>query len=234
VRTLLMVAAEKRELAAMGRHARSWVPLQWPVDWCQGAEVGGRRFLLVANGPGEKLAGEAADVARERESFDAVISTGFCGALNPALAPGDIFVATAVKSADGSHRIDAEAPGARQRYVTGTLVTATQVIQTAAQKRALHLAGADAVDMEAIALGTRARDWGLPFHCVRAVTDAAGEDFATDFNAARDADGRFRTWRILMAALARPGARIPELRRLRRRSLTAAGQLGEFLANCQF
>ena len=32
---------------------------------------------------------------------------------------------------------------------------------------------------------------GVPFYCIRAVTDTADESFANDFNAARDGDGHF-------------------------------------------
>ena len=49
----------------------------------------GDRWLLVANGPGAALVTEAFE---EKKDVDGIISTGFCGALDPALRVGDIVV----------------------------------------------------------------------------------------------------------------------------------------------
>lgn len=234
MKTILLVAAESREFAGVRRLLRRPVRLQWPVDCSWSAEWNGEQVLLVANGPGPHLAGEALDVARSRESFDAVISTGFCGALDPALAPGDIFVASTVEAAERALSHTVLAPDTRRRYASGTLVSGDRVIQTAEEKRSLRAGGGDAVDMEAAAAAERASEWRLPFFCVRVVTDAADEGFACDFNAARDRDGRFSRWKMLLAACRRPGARLPELWRLRRRSREAAVCLGDFLADCRF
>jgi hypothetical protein len=74
----------------------------------------------------------------------------------------------------------------------------------------------------------------LPFYCVRVVTDLAGETMANDFNAALRADGHFDTMVVLRGALRRPLARVPELCRLRQRSVRAARVLGVFFANCRY
>ena len=234
MKTILLVAADSREFAGVRRLLRRPVRLQWPVDCCLSAEWNRKRVLLVANGPGPHLAGEALDVARSRESFDAVVSTGFCGALAPALAPGDIFVASTVEAAGRAVSFAALAPDTGRRFASGTLISGDRVIQTAGEKRSLRAGGGDAVDMEAAAAASRASEWRLPFFCVRVVTDTAEEDFACDFNGARDHDGRFSRWKILLAACRRPGARFPELWRLRRRSREAAACLGDFLADCRF
>ena len=81
---------------------------------------------------------------------------------------------------------------------------------------------------------SRVREWNMPFYCVRSVTDLAEESFRIDLNAARRADGRFSTPRILAAAIRRPITVAPELFELRRRSATAARSLGEFIADCSF
>jgi adenosylhomocysteine nucleosidase len=108
------------------------------------------------------------------------------------------------------------------------------VAQTVEEKTALRALGGSAVEMEAAAVGLRARKWGVPFYCVRGVTDLAGEDLELDFNAARAGDGHLSTARILWATARRPRRLVAELYRLRRRSRAAAGALGEYLADCQF
>ncbi|MCP5113111.1 MAG: hypothetical protein GY953_19960, partial [bacterium] len=186
------------------------------------------------NGPGRGLAAEALAIAeRQRQSFDAVVSTGFCGSLSGKLKPGDMFVASRVRPIAGEAEYPAELPDTSHGYSAGTLVTADRVIDSANEKKRLS-ACADAVDMEASAVAEEANRWRAPFYCVRVVTDGAEESFACDFNAARRADGRISGWKVLAGALGRPGARLPELWRLRRRSRVAAGRLGAFLADCRF
>ena len=88
--------------------------------------------------------------------------------------------------------------------------------------------------MEAAGVAQRAQTLGLPFFCVKAVTDLAGETMANDFNAVLRSDGRFDTIGILASSLRHPWVRLPELFRLRSRSLLAARSLGEFIADCRF
>ena len=102
------------------------------------------------------------------------------------------------------------------------------------EKQDLCSAGASAVDMEAAGVYSRVREWEKPFYCIRSVTDLANESFHIDLNAARKADGRFSTTRILAAAIMHPLTVAPELVRLRNRCLTAAKALGEFIADCSF
>jgi hypothetical protein len=88
--------------------------------------------------------------------------------------------------------------------------------------------------MEAAGVAMKALEFGVPFYCVRSVTDLAGESLAFDFNAVLRPDGRFDTMQIIAASCRRPRSLLPELLRLRRRCQTAAHTLGEFLADCRF
>jgi len=88
--------------------------------------------------------------------------------------------------------------------------------------------------MEAGAVAERAEAHGLPFYCIKVVTDLASEDMANDFNSALRSDGHFDTMVILRSSLRQPLVRIPELIRLRKRCARAARVLGEFIADCRF
>jgi nucleoside phosphorylase len=114
------------------------------------------------------------------------------------------------------------------------LASIDHVAQTAEEKRRLRAAGAWAVEMEAAGVAERAAHSGLPFYCVRVVTDLADESFGMDFNAALRPDGRFDTMRILAGAMRSPVKLFPELIRLHGRCQTAAKALGEFIAGCRF
>lgn len=232
MRSILLVAAERRELAGVLARCRRVERLHWPVQFARRAEFNGRAFVLVANGSGTELAGAAADAARE-EDVDMVISTGYCGALDEALRPGDIFVATRVETPHGAS-YQAVVPRISEPFASGVLHTSAQVVLRAEDKRRLRETGAKAVDMEAAAVAGRAVRRGVAFCCVRAVTDTAEESFALDYNALREAEGRFSRWRIAAAALRRPLAGVPDVVRLDWRCRKATRALGEFLGDCQF
>ena len=88
--------------------------------------------------------------------------------------------------------------------------------------------------MEAGGVAARALELELPFYCVRAVTDLADESLVNDFNRALRPDGHFDTMSILLGALRNPAICLPELLRLRTRSIQAARALGDFFADCRF
>lgn len=183
-------------------------------------------FRFAAEGPGFRLAQRAVSGIPERPR--ALISAGLCGALDERLRVGQIVVAETVNG------VDCAIPRTGRPFVLGPVLSQDRVAASAAEKKALRSSGAIAVEMEAAVLAEKGREWGVPFYCVRAVSDTADEDFVMDLNRTRDELGRFRVWKILGQAMRRPVAVIPELLRLKRNSELAAKQLGEFFAECSF
>src|SRR5262249_24085631 len=115
------------------------------------------------------------------------------------------------------------------------LISEDRVIVTAEQKHTLYdQTGASAVDMEAAAVERKARDWGVPFRCIRVVSDTADQVMPLDFNCYRDRDGRFSRTRIALTAMRRPFSVMRALLRLDRNCAATAEALGEFFANHQF
>ncbi|MBK5291372.1 MAG: hypothetical protein JJE04_06840 [Acidobacteriia bacterium] len=235
MKTLLFIAADSREFAGLLRHSRALEALDWPVDYSRKMEHDGNNWFLVANGPGPALASGAALVATRRTAVDAIVSTGFCGGLDPVLAPCEVFVADRVVASDTGESHPALRPRLCPSVPAGSIVCGDRVIQTVEEKQQIRLeTGASAVDMESSAVQSAALEAGVPFYCVRVVTDTAREGFSTDFNSARNRDGRFSLRKIVFSALRHPCARVPELFRLQRRSRQAADALGDFLADCKF
>lgn len=229
---MLMIAAEPREFDGLLAYCSRIRRQDWPVRWARAAELNGASLTLVANGAGAVQARRAAEAAASRGTWTALCSLGFCGALVSGLKVGDIFVASNVAAGHSSFR--AEKPVSTRAHTSGTLASVNRVAQTAAEKQALRETGAAAVEMEAAGAAAGANALGIPFYCVRAVTDLADESFHFDFNSALKPDGRFDTIRIISAAFERPLVLIPELLRLRNRCRVAARRLGEFLADCRF
>jgi adenosylhomocysteine nucleosidase len=227
---LAFVAAERREFDGVVRKAERIMKLNWPLDFARMAWLKGEPIVLVANGPGPKLAGRATEIARKHQELKGLVSTGFCGALNPALQPCDIFVATEIMGVAYALSV----PRSSERVKSGKLLSIDRVVSNAAEKTDLHQTGPDAVEMEAAGVALKAAQWNLPFYCVRVVTDTSTENFPLDFNRMRDADGRFSRIRIMAAALRRPGSVLPELLKLNKRFRDASRALGDFLVDASF
>src|SRR5215467_1810254 len=90
----LFVAAEPREFRGVLRFCGRMASVCLAVNWSREAELNGSRILMIANGAGARQAACAVDAA---PAATAIVSTGFCGALDPALGIGDIFVASSVQ-----------------------------------------------------------------------------------------------------------------------------------------
>jgi adenosylhomocysteine nucleosidase len=221
VKTWLLVAAERREFDGMRKRMGKTAKLAWHgVKFAREAQWQGDRWWMVANGPGPALVLEA---LAEEKNVDGIISTGLCGALDPALRIGDIVVS-------GDATVETQAP-----CVRGAFYSIDHVAVTAAEKRTLrNQTGAVAVDMEAATVQRKAAEWNLPFLCFRAVSDRAGDTLPLDFNHYRNARGDFSRTRIALAAMARPFTVMPQLIEFDRNCRRAADVLGDFLADCRF
>ena len=227
-RPVTAVAAIPREFSGLLAHATLVRALRTPLSYAVEADIDGRRWLLLANGEGPARAGAAAAYALREARTSALVSTGYCGGLDPALKVGDIFVADQVLDDAGRYW-----PASTTGPASGTLLSQDRVAITEREKCGLFASGARAVEMEAAAVARAASQGGTPFHCIRVVSDSALETLPLDFNLYRDSTGRFRRGRILAAALARPSS-FGGLLRLNKASLAAARSLGDFLACCQF
>ena len=240
MKTWLLVAAERREFDGIRKRMTNVATLNWAglngsgaqfagVKFAMEAKYEGDRWWMIANGPGRDLVEQALpETVRKRvtENVNGIISTGLCGALDPALRAGDIVVA-------------GDAPSFRttstRRFIKGAMHSLDHVAVTSKEKRILrNQTGAIAVDMETAAVRERAESWGVPFYCVRVVSDSAGEDLPLDFNQYRDRRGDFSRIKIALAAMSSPIKVLPRLMEFDTSCRQAADTLGEFLADCKF
>jgi len=231
LRTLCFIAAEEREFRGFLRRLPPLARQTWPVEFAMKGEGLGAEVILAANGPGPARAREAVEAALAgcgNGEVGALVSTGYCGALDAGLAPGDILVAGEVNG------LAARAPRTAGGFSEGAIASQDRVIVTVMEKLELRRSGAIACDMEASAVAEAAAARDLPFYCVRVVTDAAGDDLPLDFNLYRDANGRFDRARIAMGALRRPFTALPALMKFGGVCSRASETLGDFLANCRF
>ncbi|TCZ59680.1 phosphorylase family protein [Roseicella aquatilis] len=163
------------------------------------------------------------------EGLSGVLSFGIAGGLDPALACGDLVVATRVRGPNGAYAADlpwsaslARLCGARLGMVAG----APGVVGEPARKRMLHAAtGALVVDLETEAAAAFAASRGLPFAALRAVADTAEEVLPRAAAVGLTADGRPAAGRVALALLRQP-RQLPALLTVAKRSRVALQALG--------
>jgi uridine phosphorylase len=226
---LVFIAAEPREFDGFSVHVDALERVDLGVHWARRGIWKNQAVTLLANGAGPARSHAA---ARACHDVTAIINTGFCGSLDSALNVGDIVVADKVFFS--SQMFPCQPVSTSEKFQRGLVYSSARIAGTSAEKRRLRGMGALAVEMEAGGIVRYANKYGIPFYCVRAVSDLALETFVNDFNAALGPDGRFRTGRLLGAALLRPHRRLPELMRLKKRCDVAGAKLGDFLDSCSF
>ncbi|HZQ50937.1 MAG TPA: hypothetical protein VFB14_02010 [Bryobacteraceae bacterium] len=237
---ILYVAAEAAELKPFASLLTGLRKLKWPIDYAYEGIWEGRRVMLAANGAGPTLAAQAVEVAiraitvaeLSSSKLEAVVSTGFCGALTPELRESQIVVATQVLDESGGERYDCAPIIADSEYSSGLVVSQDRIAVDTNEKQKLQSCGAIAIDMEAVGVAARTKRAELPFCCIKVVSDRADESFGFDLNKMRTTEGRIARGKIGIYALTHPHL-IPELLRLKRRADDAAKALGDFLVGCR-
>jgi len=175
-----------------------------------------------AEGPGPRLAQRSLQTAIDQlGKIDVLLSIGLCGALDPNLQLNDIVSATLVNEWPAE-----PLPNAK----SAKLLSIDRFLGNKEEKQNFHRQGYDIVEMEAVALAKWAAETNTKFHAVKVVSDLAGEEFALDFNAHRDPDGRFKKASIALAGLVHPR----DLYRMASRGSAASAKLGEFLSKYEF
>jgi adenosylhomocysteine nucleosidase len=166
--------------------------------------------------------------------LDAIVSVGVCGGVHPDRKPNDIVIATTLLAPEANDSFSCQLPTFSEQsgVVTGTIVSIDRVAGTPEEKARLRESGADAVEMEAAGVAAKARALGIPFFCIKAVSDSADEPMPLDMNQMRSPEGRFARGKIGNYAVTHPQI-LPGLLRLKRRADDAAAVLGGFLASCQ-
>lgn len=237
---ILYVAAEAAELKPFANLLTGLRKLKWPIDYAYEGIWEGRRLMLAANGAGPTLAAQAVEVAiraitvaeLSASKLEAVVSTGFCGALTPELRESQIVVASQVLDESGGERYDCAPIIADGEYSSGLVVSQDRIAVDTNEKQKLQSSGAIAIDMEAVGVAARTKRAELPFCCIKVVSDRADESFGFDLNKMRTTEGRIARGKIGIYALTHPHL-IPELLRLKRRADDAAKALGDFLVGCR-
>jgi adenosylhomocysteine nucleosidase len=159
-----------------------------------------------------------------------LIFAGFAGALTDALKVGDVVLVDEVLDAHGGRwrtTWPATLPDGTWTppLHRGRLLTVDHFTATATQKRELGARHEAAmVDMESAVFAARCTKAGVPFTCVRAISDTVDTTLSPALASLLDG-GAVSPWRALKA-IARQPSLIPEFWRLARDTRHASKQLG--------
>ena len=152
-----------------------WTPLAVEAA---AVRAGDRSLRVERTGMGPRRA-RAAAARHDPASAAALAVAGVCGALDPALAPGSVFVPDELREPGGvRHRADAAGLSAALRArgfeVHGGVLVGSDHILRADERPALFASGARVVDMESPWLAAAAA--GRPFAVLRVVSDGPGAE----------------------------------------------------------
>ena len=159
---------------------------------------GENEWIAAAAGIGVDAAARAFEEIEKTGTIDAAVSTGWAGALDEQFAAGRAYRVSGVVDARSGGRFRAAGPAGEC-----WLVTSDRVADQAEKRRLAAAHGAGLVDMEAAGVARLAAARGIPFYCVKGVSDGVS-DRLPDFNRFIAANGQFQQARFIFSVIFRP------------------------------
>ena len=155
-------------------------------------------WIVACAGAGLDSATRAFAGIEDGGPIDLVLSIGWAGALTAECKAGEAYNMAGVYDARTGEQFNCDA-GAGSQW----LVTSPRVADQAEKRRLAGTYKAALVDMEAVGIARLATMRGIPFYCIKGVSDSL-EDKLPDFNRFIDAKGQFQTPKFVLFALLRP------------------------------
>jgi adenosylhomocysteine nucleosidase len=155
-------------------------------------------WIAACAGAGVAAATRAFAEVENEGPISQVISTGWTGALSEEFEPGEAYRVSGVIDARTGERFVSAAPS-----VNHWLVTSARVAGFHEKQRLASTYSAALVDMEAAGVARLAQMRGIPFDCIKGVSDGL-TDHLPDFNRFISPDGQFRIARFIVFAMMRP------------------------------
>lgn len=221
-----IVAAMEREIRPLLRNASPG----WRLEAASpGVTLYSSEQAVVSfAGIGTRRATLAAAAAISLGPVSRIISAGWAGGLEPVMRAGTVFRASCVIEETTGEAFDPEdggkAEGPPGTHTPGAiLVTVDRVISSEEKLRLRAKFSASLVDMEASAVGRFAKNHGVSFLAIKAVSDEYDLDIP-DLQRFVAADGQFRQSAFALYAALRPGLWKP-VARMARGSASAAQNL---------
>ena len=206
-------------------------------------KVNGQEVCVAEGGMGTAAAAVAAkELAKRKPSL--LISAGYCGAVRPGPAVGDLVVCRTLLSLEGGKlqqiaqhgdgqptagNLAAELQRHGLRAWQGSFITTRDIVTKSAMAACLATELPHPVlEMESAAVAQVAAMAGIPFIGLRAVSDDAAEELLFSLEEICAANGRVALRRVLWLLARRPWL-LPQFLRLAAGSAKAGKSLGQAL-----
>jgi adenosylhomocysteine nucleosidase len=189
-------------IAAMPGELKPLV-LGWPHSsrgnirfWAQRNEE--EEWIAACAGAGQAAATRAFAAIEDGGPIDLIFSVGWVGALTSDIATGTAHNIAGVIDVRTGERFRCDA-GAGECWLLTSPIVADEV----EKQRLASAYKADMVDMEAAAIARLAQMRGIPFYCIKGVSDGF-HDKLPDFNRFIRPDGQFDMARMVLFSILRP------------------------------
>lgn len=197
-------------------------------------EHAGRIVAVAVAGAGRTAARRATELLVAGHQPRWVVSAGFAGALDPALARNDVVLAHEVIDREG-RRFTVEIPEALagcHGKVRRRLLTVDRVILEREEKERLRREfEADLVDMESSAVADVCSQKLLRFLSIRVISDDASTSLPREVATILTHTGSYRVGAAIRALWQRPGS-LKDFWMMHERALEASELLAKFVARC--
>ncbi len=164
--------------------------------WTREHEDG--EWIAACAGAGQVAATRALAEIEKDGPVTSLFSVGWAGALTESCAMGSAYQVAHIVDARTGERFELDSPAE-----PCILVTSPAVVDEAGKRRLADAYAATLVDMEAAALARLAEMRGIPFTCIKGVSDAVDARLP-DLNRFLAPDGRFRLAAFVLFAAIRP------------------------------
>jgi adenosylhomocysteine nucleosidase len=155
-------------------------------------------WIAACAGAGVDRAAKAFAEVEKLGPVTTVISIGWAGALREELVPGQVYdVSTVIDARTGERFVTASPP------TNCLLVTSSRVANLQEKKRLASTYSAALVDMEAAGVARLAQMRGIPFYCIKGISDGYSDQLP-DFNRFISPGGQFKLARFVLFALLHP------------------------------
>jgi len=200
--TIAIVCAMERELQPFTKNwKRSGVEFQARTFRVFEQNLGAKHLVAVAGGIGIHAAQLAARAVLEKYRPEVLISAGFAGGLVRRLKVGCVITPNVIVDARSGNEY--RCTPLEDFVAGGVLVSAGEIAGPESKQELVEKFHALAVDMEASAVAQVARDAGIGFFCVKAISDEFSVPMLP-LNQFVNATGNFLTGKFIYWTMLRP------------------------------